>query len=110
MGRRSQSAEVASRKDSHMIDIRISAEERGPLRVDQPGDLGVRIGSSNRGDRGKRVHHVAERTWLDDKNGFAPGHYLSPLPLLVRLWKEAEDRKKLTAECQPLCEQPRQAR
>src|SRR5436190_18144229 len=43
-----QAAKIAARKNVNMIDIRISAQERRPLRIDHPGNLSRRVGLADR--------------------------------------------------------------
>ena len=53
-----------------MIDIGVTAQERGPFWIDNPGDLRAGIRVFNERDRRQSVNDVAERAWLDDQDGF----------------------------------------
>ena len=60
IGRRAETLEVAPRENVDMIDIGISAQERGPFWIDHPGDLRVGLFFSNCRYRGQSVDDVAE--------------------------------------------------
>ena len=51
-----------------MIDVAIPAQQRRPLRVDDPSDFGVGISIANRRDRWQSVNDIPERTWFDDQD------------------------------------------
>ena len=51
-----------------MIDVAIPAQQRRPLRVDDPRDFGVGISITNRRDRWQSVNDISERTRFDDQN------------------------------------------
>ena len=65
--RRAQAGEIAARENVDMIDIGISAQERGPFRIDHPGNLRARVGVFDQRDRGQGVNDVTERARLDDQ-------------------------------------------
>jgi len=52
-----------------MVHVRISAQQRGPFRVDHPGDFRARMRLPDRRDRRQRVDNVAERARFDDQYG-----------------------------------------
>jgi hypothetical protein len=51
-----------------MIDVAISAQERRPFRVDDPGNFGVGMSIANRGNRWQSVNDIAERARFDDQD------------------------------------------
>jgi len=52
----------------NVIDVAISAQQRRPLRVDDPGDFGVGISITNRRNRWQSVNDIPERTRFDDQD------------------------------------------
>jgi hypothetical protein len=46
----------------------IAAQDRHPFRVDHPGNFSVRVRFEDQPDRRQGMHHVPERTRLDDKD------------------------------------------
>jgi len=64
-----QAAKLTARKNVDMIDVRIATQERRPLRIDHPGNLGPWVGLADRRHGWQCVHHVTERTRLDDQDG-----------------------------------------
>jgi hypothetical protein len=107
-----QAAKFAARKNVHMVDIRISAQQRRPLRINNPGYLRPRVGVPNRRHRRQRVHHVPERTRLDDQDGTDFRFQISDLRLedaLINLQSEIYNLKFLLApQLQAVGEQVRQ--
>src|SRR5881227_3043173 len=99
-----------------MIDVRISAQQRGPLRINHPSDLRLRMRLTNRRHRRQCVHDIAERTRLDDENRFI-AHTVLPLPLILRLnqeiaeaeVEEEEETRRLSPQLQAFGKQPGQA-
>src|SRR5204862_4679180 len=55
-------------KEVNVIDVAISAQQRRPFRIDDPGDFGVGISITNRRDRWKSVNDIPERTRFDDQD------------------------------------------
>src|SRR4029077_15363316 len=69
MRRHAKAAELAARKDVGMVDAFVAAQKRGPFGIDDPGDLGLRAGVTEKRRGGQSVHDVAERTRFDDEDG-----------------------------------------
>ena len=83
-----------------VIDVTIAAQERGPLGIDDPSNPRVWVGVADGGDCRQGMNNVAERTWLDDEDGFQSKSRR----------KERErkrKRKKLAADAQAIGEEPR---
>jgi hypothetical protein len=65
---RAEPAKFAARKNVDMIDVAISAQERRPFRVDDPGNFGVGMSIANRGNRWQSVNDIAERARFDNQD------------------------------------------
>lgn len=52
----------------NVIDVAISAQQRRPFRIDDPGDFGVGISITNRRHRGQSVNDIPKRTRFDDQD------------------------------------------
>src|ERR1041385_1691951 len=50
--RRTEAAKFTARKNVDMLDIGISAEQRGEFRIDHPGDFCIGVGIADQRDRG----------------------------------------------------------
>src|SRR5205807_1001354 len=46
--RRAQPAKISTRENMEVIDVRIAAQQCGPLRINHPGDLRLRMRLTNR--------------------------------------------------------------
>jgi hypothetical protein len=67
--RHAEATELAARKNVGMVDTLVTAQERSPFGVDDPGNFRFRVGVTEEGDGGQGVHNVAQRTWFDNQDG-----------------------------------------
>lgn len=109
-------------KEVDVVHVRISAEQRRELWINDPSNLSARMRLAKQSHRRERVDDVAERTRLDDQDRFriqSSGVRLQGLEFGGPACVKATARQKSAASGQsvisspnrqPLGEQPRQAR
>src|SRR5688572_24314639 len=54
--------------DDHVIDMRIVLHDRGRARLDKVRDLRVGEALAQRGDGGRRKHHIADQAQANQQN------------------------------------------
>src|SRR6266576_5297228 len=67
---RPEASELTARKEVDVVHIRISAEQRRELGINDPSNLSARVRLAKQSYRWERVDDVAERARLDDQDRF----------------------------------------
>ena len=117
---RAEASELTARKEVDVVHVRISAEQRRELGINDPSNLSARMRLAKQSYRRERVDDVAERTRLDNQDRFRIQSFrLQGSEFGGPACVKATARQKSAASGQsvisspnrqPLCEQPRQAR